>query len=1096
MPADMAMSYLNPMTFTENQQGNAVLEKLRQQRENGRFCDVVLVVQDKQYPAHRNILAACSPYFDSILKKHKVVKEQVTVNCQNAEVFDLLLNYMYSGSVVIDRLNVTELLKLAHNFLVSKLKNYCAEYLDRYLDTSNCLSVRELAEKYNMPGLAKNAVTFASANIDRLAMESEEFLDFALIKFQQFVEEFSGSMTISFPSTSQNAMSPIGRLVFVLRWCLRDFDQRENQFKRLLTETGCLDCRKIDKPQMGRFLDEYLPSLVGGASIIHLLGNDDQSINGPNPASRYEQMLFTLLEMAQNSGLLTHKYESIYHSLAVKRTGDVSVYFNTDYSMASSARNSALNQTTVPEETIVASMPEVNQSIETTENPIVNGFDVPEVQNQQVPQVANKTILIESPLKLQRIVLKHKNSSLNLVLQQPTLQPIESNCNVQSLPVEELKSSVEPGCSAAQIYVKQEVECDESGQQMPIYKNEDTNFNQEHREQFRKSIDYNNDQIRNIPNGNETMENKSESAGTSGLHSGALPPLRIRLPKSLFAGTKMTIRQRPLMSAPVSQTPTVPTMRHFSLHEDEAASASDFDDAVACSQNKARRRLPRRAASTAGCETYAESSPLSGLDDDYEDEGVADQVATDAVGIAALQQDRLEILLQCPNCVYKSASLSRIQSHIERAHRKNVTYTCSVCNFNCKWNRQYYLHMKEHFQGPPFACDRCNYTADRIQMLLTHRMRHTDERPYKCDDCEYRCRTKTNLVAHMRSHTGEKPFSCGECGRGFAIKSTLEQHLATHSEQRPYACPSCPFTTKYQSHMISHRRIHTGDVFRCQIDGCQYSSPKKSQLAAHLRSHLAVRDHICRICGRTFVEKSHLVRHERIHLEEKPFKCSLCDYASSRRDKLKEHVLKRHVNKPAGNTSVSCQQRSIIKPKQRSLSQSIINRRLIGKQKAQTVIINNNHNVDNIAGHSIEVVQSSLDDIKNLPVINPSDDPALPLTFDDFVGTSRNGLFASDSLDAPSTSHLTNHNNGNGIHATNLSALATTLALRGDVVLGAAVAARPCGADSPMSTSSLLSDPLPSAATPPSDHVLLQRPSSVPSASFWGQTDFSGFGLL
>ena len=61
-----------------------------------------------------------------------------------------------------------------------------------------------------------------------------------------------------------------------------------------------------------------------------------------------------------------------------------------------------------------------------------------------------------------------------------------------------------------------------------------------------------------------------------------------------------------------------------------------------------------------------------------------------------------------------------------------------------------------------------------------------------------------------------------------------------------------------------------------------------------MRSHMDIRQHICSVCGRGFVEKSHLVRHERIHLEEKPFQCDQCDYSSTRRDKLKEHLAKHH----------------------------------------------------------------------------------------------------------------------------------------------------------------------------------------------------------
>jgi uncharacterized Zn-finger protein len=61
-----------------------------------------------------------------------------------------------------------------------------------------------------------------------------------------------------------------------------------------------------------------------------------------------------------------------------------------------------------------------------------------------------------------------------------------------------------------------------------------------------------------------------------------------------------------------------------------------------------------------------------------------------------------------------------------------------------------------------------------------------------------------------------------------------------------------------------------------------------------MRSHAGVRPHVCSICGRRFLEKSHLVRHERIHFNERPFKCEECDYASTRRDKLKEHKTRHH----------------------------------------------------------------------------------------------------------------------------------------------------------------------------------------------------------
>ena len=250
--------------------------------------------------------------------------------------------------------------------------------------------------------------------------------------------------------------------------------------------------------------------------------------------------------------------------------------------------------------------------------------------------------------------------------------------------------------------------------------------------------------------------------------------------------------------------------------------------------------------------------------------------------------------VKCSSCCYVGYSALRLEQHLRKVHQEETTFDCKLCDFSCKWNREFYKHMKGHYTGPPYRCGQCDYTCDRIQFILSHQMRHTDEKPFFCDKCSFRSRTRGNLLVHFRVHTGEKPYKCQFCDKRFAMKNTLDQHLATHREERPYLCDTCGFSTKYQSHLLSHKRIHTGNVFHCDHEGCTYFSPRKSQLSAHMRSHLSIRTHICSTCGRAFIERSHLIRHERIHLEDKPFKCDHCNYASTRRDKLKEHISKHH----------------------------------------------------------------------------------------------------------------------------------------------------------------------------------------------------------
>ena len=78
----------------------------------------------------------------------------------------------------------------------------------------------------------------------------------------------------------------------------------------------------------------------------------------------------------------------------------------------------------------------------------------------------------------------------------------------------------------------------------------------------------------------------------------------------------------------------------------------------------------------------------------------------------------------------------------------------------------------------------------------------------KCDICERTFAFNSHLIIHKRSHSGEKPFSCDICEKSFAIQSSLNKHKLTHTSEKCLTCKMCnkTFSRKhiFQAHMRSH----------------------------------------------------------------------------------------------------------------------------------------------------------------------------------------------------------------------------------------------------------------------------------------------------
>lgn len=85
------------ITATDNQYSGTLLKALDEQRGLGVFCDVTVIVEDRKFRAHRNVLSASSTYFHQLFS---VAGQVVELNFIRAEIFAEILNYIYSSRIV------------------------------------------------------------------------------------------------------------------------------------------------------------------------------------------------------------------------------------------------------------------------------------------------------------------------------------------------------------------------------------------------------------------------------------------------------------------------------------------------------------------------------------------------------------------------------------------------------------------------------------------------------------------------------------------------------------------------------------------------------------------------------------------------------------------------------------------------------------------------------------------------------------------------------------------------------------------------------------------------------------------------------------
>ena len=217
-----------PMPSDPSKHCQELIYRLDALRKKDSFFDVTVSVKDKEFKAHRLVLAAASPFFLSLLVSDmREGKEQfIRIELEEAtgSVMEDVFKYIYTGNVAVTKDTAHDLVAVADYLLLPGLKTLACDVLEENITIENCIFNNYFANKYQCLELMVESCGFINSNFSSV-MKTDDFLKLDIAQVMKWVS--SDDVTV----TSEEEI-----FKGIVQWVTYKKSERESNFAELFSQ--------------------------------------------------------------------------------------------------------------------------------------------------------------------------------------------------------------------------------------------------------------------------------------------------------------------------------------------------------------------------------------------------------------------------------------------------------------------------------------------------------------------------------------------------------------------------------------------------------------------------------------------------------------------------------------------------------------------------------------------------------------------------------------------------------------------------------------------------------------------------------------------